>query len=274
MSAPADVTHLLADWPDPTAASIALVDGADVVATGGVIARVSRIASISKVIAALAVLIAAEEGTVDLDEPAGPPGATVRHLLAHASGLDFDEHRSIAAVGKRRIYSNAGIEQLADHLAARAAMPFEQYQAEAVLGPLGMADTVLRGSPAHSVWSNVADLTRLARELLAPTLIAAETLAEATTVQFGDLAGVIPGLGRFDPAPWGLGFELKGAKSPHWTAPANDASTFGHFGGTGTFLWVDPTLGLAAVAISGTDYGPWALDVWPPTSQALIDLAR
>lgn len=274
MSAPADVTHLLADWPEPAAASIVLVDADDIVATGGDIGRVSRIASISKVIAALAVLIAAEEGTVDLDEPAGPPGATVRHLLAHASGLDFDQHRSIAAVGTRRIYSNAGIEQLADHLAARAAMPFEQYQAEAVLGPLGMADTMLRGSPAHSVWSNVADLTRLVRELLAPTLIAQETLDEATTVQFGDLAGVIPGLGRFDPAPWGLGLELKGDKSPHWTAPANAPTTFGHFGGTGTFLWVDPTLGLAAVAISGTDYGPWALEVWPPTSQALIDLPR
>ena len=234
----------------------------------------SRIASISKVIAALAVLIAVEEGTIALDEPAGPPGATVRHLLAHASGLDFDEHRSIAAVGARRIYSNAGIEQLADHLAARAAMPFAQYQAEAVLGPLSMTDTALRGSPAHGVFSSVADLARLARELLAPTLIAPTTLAEATTAQYPGLAGVVPGIGRFDPAPWGLGLEIKGAKSPHWTAPDNDPATFGHFGGSGTFLWVDPTLGLAAVAISGTDFGPWALDVWPRTSQALIELVR
>ena len=153
-------------------------------------------------------------------------------------------------------------------------MPFEQYQAEAVLGPLGMVDTTLRGSPAHGVWSNVADLTVLARELLAPTLIAPATLAEATTPQYPDLAGVVPGLGRFDPAPWGLGLEIKDAKSPHWTAPGNDPSAFGHFGGTGTFLWVDPTLDLAAVAISGTDFGPWALEVWPWASQALIDLAR
>ncbi len=271
MSTPTDVTGLLATWPDPAAASIGLVDATETLAIGGDIARVSGIASISKVIAALTVLVAVEEGTLDLDEPAGPPGATVRHLLAHASGLDFDDHRSIAAVGSRRIYSNAGFEQLADHLATKAAMPFERYQAEAVLAPLAMTDTELRGTAAHGVWSSVADLTRVARELLAPTLVAPSTLAEATTVQFGALAGVIPGLGRFDPAPWGLGFELKGDKSPHWTAAANGPSTFGHFGGTGTFLWIDPALGLGAVAISGTDYGAWALEVWPPTSQALID---
>src|SRR5262245_43470950 len=48
-----------------------------------------RWASVTKPASALATLVAAEEGVVDLDEPAGPPGATVRHLLAHASGLPF-----------------------------------------------------------------------------------------------------------------------------------------------------------------------------------------
>ena len=34
----------------------------------------------------LAVLVAVEEGTVDLDEPAGPPGSTLRHLLRTRRG--------------------------------------------------------------------------------------------------------------------------------------------------------------------------------------------
>src|SRR5918999_1991329 len=52
--------------------------------------RVFPWASVTKPVVALAALVAAEEGVVDLDEPAGPPGLTVRHLLAHASGLPFE----------------------------------------------------------------------------------------------------------------------------------------------------------------------------------------
>ena len=49
-----------------------------------------RWASVTKLATAWTVLIAADRGVLDLDEPAGPPGATVRHLLAHASGLPFE----------------------------------------------------------------------------------------------------------------------------------------------------------------------------------------
>jgi CubicO group peptidase (beta-lactamase class C family) len=46
--------------------------------------------SVSKLLAGLAALVAVEEGAVDLDEPAGPDGSTVRHLFAHTSGPVFD----------------------------------------------------------------------------------------------------------------------------------------------------------------------------------------
>src|SRR6266496_638094 len=48
-------------------------------------------ASVSKLATAVAMLVSAEEGIVDLDEPAGPPDSTFRHLLAHTSGLPFEE---------------------------------------------------------------------------------------------------------------------------------------------------------------------------------------
>lgn len=271
MSGPADLSDLVAEWPEPELTALGVTDPTATIGAGGDTGRVSRIASISKICAGLAAMVAVEEGTIHLDDPAGPPGSTVRHLLAHAAGYGFDGPDPIAAVGSRRIYSNTGIEVMADHLAAAAGMPFEQYQREAVFVPLAMVNSHLDGSPAFGVHANVDDLLRLARELLAPTLVTDATFAEAVTPQFPDLAGVIPGLGRHDPNPWGLGIEIRGDKHPHWTAPGNSPRTFGHFGGTGTYLWVDPDRQLAAVAIGGVDFDAWAVELWPQTNQAILD---
>jgi len=218
----------------------------------------------------MATLVAAEEGIVDLDEPAGPEGATLRHLLAHTSGLLFDGSRPIARPGQRRIYSNTGFEVLAAFVADRAEMPFGQYLSAAVLDPLEMGGSLLEGSPAAGIRGPLADLLARGRELLAPTLIAPETLAEATTVNFPGLVGVIPDLGRFEPNDWGLGFELRDAKSPHWTGTQNSQRTFGHFGGSGSFLWVDPEVQAACACLTDLDFGDWAKDAWPPFSDAVL----
>ena len=227
----------------------------------------------TKLTTALATLVAAEEGVVDLDEPAGPPGSTVRHLLAHGSGLPFHGDEPIAEPGKRRIYSNTGFEQLAAHVAAAAEIPFADYLRAAVFEPLQMA-AELRGSAGADVHGTLGDATRLARELLRPTLVAPETFAEATSVQFHGLGGVLPGIGRCDPNDWGLGFELKDAKNPHWTGTRNSPRTFGHFGGAGTFLWVDPEIDLACVALSDREFDEWALEAWPRLSDAVLAAAE
>lgn len=229
-----------------------------------------RIASVGKLLAGAAALVASQEGVLDLDEPAGPRGSTVRHLLAHASGLAFDEDRSIAPAGRRRVYSNTGIERFADHLAARVGMSFGDYVWLRVLEPLGMDRTEIRGSPAHDVWSTTGDLLVFARELLRPTLVSAAALREATRPQFPELAGVLPGVGRFEPNPWGLTFEIRDGKDPHWTGRRNSPGTFGHFGGGGSFLWVDPEAALATVAVTDRQFGSWALEVWPPFSDAVL----
>jgi CubicO group peptidase (beta-lactamase class C family) len=265
-----DLTSLVAGWPVDTL-SVGVTDPTDTVGLAGDPEWVTRIASVGKLPVGLAALVALEEGTVDLDEPAGPEGSTVRHLLAHASGLAFDQDRSIAPPGRRRIYSNAGIERFADHLAARAGMPFEEYLRLGVLEPLGMADTQLRGSPAGAMLSTVSDLLIFSRELLAPTLITATTLAEATRPQFPDLAGVLPDVGRFDPNPWGLTFEIRNGKQPHWTGKRNSPATFGHFGGVSSFLWVDASAELATVVLTDHPFGTWALEMWPAFSDSLLE---
>jgi CubicO group peptidase (beta-lactamase class C family) len=224
---------------------------------------------VTKPTTALATLVAVEEGIVDLDEPAGPEGATVRHLLAHASGLPFHDGPPIAPVGRRRIYSNQGFDVLAAHVADRAEMPFERYLAEAVFRPLRMA-AELRGSAGADVHGTLVDAAAFAQELLAPTLVAPETLAEATTVAFPGLAGVLPDYGRFDPMDWGLGFELKDDKAGHWSGTVTSPRTFGHFGGSGTFLWVDPDRDLSLVVLTDREFGEWSKTAWPVLSDAVV----
>jgi CubicO group peptidase (beta-lactamase class C family) len=263
-----DALTQIDSWDASTAAAGVVRDG-EVVAVHGPRDAVLRWASVTKLVTATAVLVAAEEGTVDLDEPAGPEGSTVRHLLAHAAGLPFEPGAPTSRPERRRIYSNVGYEAVAEHVAAAAGMPFAQYLAEGVLGPIGMR-AELRGSPAADLYGSLGDLLRFAAELQRPTLVAQETLDEATTVQFPGLVGVVPDIGRFDPNDWGLGFELRDAKAPHWTGSRNSARTFGHFGGSGTFLWVDPDVGIALGCLTDRDFGPWALEAWPPLSDDVL----
>ncbi len=256
-------------WPVGTAAA-GLVTGVGGVKTRGPIGQSFRWASITKLATALAVMVAVEEGTIGLDAPAGPPGATVRHLLSHASGLPFEGSVPIARPEQRRIYSNSGFEVLAEVLEAESGLPFDVYLAEAVLQPVGLPGTRLEGTAAAGLVGPLTDLLTFSQELLRPTLVAPSTFASMTTVTFPGLAGILPGVGRFDRNDWGLGFELRDDKSPHWTGRHNSAETYGHFGGSGAFVWVDPKAEVACASLSDREFGPWALEVWPALSDAVL----
>lgn len=267
--------HRVLEWPvDHVAAAIVTPASTDTI---GDTDREFRLASLSKVLAGWTATIAHEEGSIDLDEPIDradvPAGATVRHLLSHAAGFPFDGDDPITGVAQRRIYSNTGIERVAEIVSAAAEMPFGQYQREAVFEPLAMGATELRGSPAYAVWSTVGDMVAFVREMLAPRLIATESWDDLTRIQYPDLAGIVPGVGTFDPCPWGLGVEVKGAKAPHWMGRANSASAFGHFGGAGTMMWADPKAGVGVVALTDRAFDDWAdeaLRRWPEFSDAAL----
>ncbi|MEO3973273.1 serine hydrolase domain-containing protein [Streptomyces sp. CAU 1734] len=261
---------LIENWPVPTAAAAVVRADGTVAGTRGATGHRFPLASVTKPLAAYAVLVAYEEGAVELDEPAGPPGSTVRHLLAHTSGLAFDEQRVTAEPGTRRVYSNAGFEVLADHVAKAADIPFGEYLRQAVLEPLGMTATSLEGSAAKDAVSTAGDLARFAAEVQAPRLLDPRTVLEAMTVVHPGLDGLLPGYGRQRPNDWGLGFEIRDGKSPHWTGSASSPRTFGHFGQSGTFLWVDPDAGAACVALTDRPFGPWAAEVWPVFTDAVL----
>jgi CubicO group peptidase (beta-lactamase class C family) len=230
-----------------------------------------RWASVTKLATALAILAAVDDGSIDLDEPAGPPDSTVRHLLAHASGLPFDGDGVLARPGTRRIYSNAGFDRLGALLAERDGRPFAVALSDRVLAPLGMAGTELFERPSDGLHGPLVDAAALAGELLRPTVLSRTTAALAYDVVFPGLKGVLPGVGTFDPLDWGLGVEIRDGKRPHWTGDRNSAATFGHFGGAGTFVWVDPAIDRALVCLTDREFGSWAMEAWPAFSDAVID---
>jgi CubicO group peptidase (beta-lactamase class C family) len=273
------------DWPVPHAAA-AVLGPAGVLAEVGDTGRRFELASVTKPLASLATLVAVEEGAIDLDRPvpdyaptaldeeltAELGSMTLRHLLAHASGLAPDRRRRAAEVGTRRIYSNVGFDLIGELVTGATGIGFGDYLAEAVLAPLRMTGTELAGSPASGAVGTVGDLQKVIAELLAPTgLLHPDTLADARTVQFPDLLGVLPGYGGQRPNDWGLGFEIRGEKDPHWTSTRNSAATYGHFGRSGTMFWIDPQARLALVALADKGFGPWAIRAWPDLSDAVLD---
>lgn len=268
---------LTSQWPVDHVAAAVLHRGVVLDRTGPT-DRPFRLASIGKPLIAWACLVGVEEGIVSLDDPVGPDDGhhrTLRHLLAHAGGYGFNAGDTIVAPERRRMYGNHGMEVAADHLAAAAHMPFDEYLRLGVLEPLGMLNTDVRGSPAFEIWSTVDDVTAFLGEVSSPRLVTPHTGALAIRRHFPSLGGIVPGVGRFDNCPWGLGFEIRGDKSPHWTGAQNSAATYGHFGGAGTMMWTDPGAGdLSLVALTDRPFDEWsaeALRRWRELSDAVID---
>ena len=263
---------VLTDWPVPNVAA-AVVGPGGVLDRYGDTARRFALASVTKLLAARAAQVAVEEGAVELGTAAGPPGSTVRHLLAHAAGYDMHSGKVLAEPGTRRIYSNHGFAVLAAAIERESSIGFDTYLAGSVFEPLGMVDTVLAGgaqAAGYGATSTVDDLVAFAGDLLVPATVSPQLHAEATTVQFPGLDGVLPGFGVQRPNDWGLGFEIRDGKTPHWTGQANATGTYGHFGQSGTFLWVDPAADLALIVLTDRDFGGWVHPLMPALSDEVL----
>ncbi|SDM27541.1 CubicO group peptidase, beta-lactamase class C family [Actinomyces ruminicola] len=232
------------------------------------------LASLTKPIVAWSVLVAIDRHLLDLDAPAAPglPGATIRDLLAHASGIAFDADAALAPPHRRRIYSNRGFEVLGRRLEEATATPLEEWVETSVLEPLGMASVRIPGSPAHSGTGSALDLAAFARELAAPTLVSPALAAAARRPVYPGLPGVLPGYGRQAANEFGLGLEIRGAKQPHWTAPTSSPETFGHFGQSGSFIWIDPVARRQAVFLGARPFSAVHRENWPALSAQLLAL--
>ena len=271
------VLPALADFPFPTALVVTgapAPDGGALYESGDV-DEIFPFASVTKPIVAWSALVAVDRGLLDLDAPAGAPapdGATIGHLLSHSSGIATDSDERLATPGTRRIYSNRGIEILGERLQEATGTPLETWVESTVLEPLGMASVLIPGSPAHSGEGSARDLSLFARELASPRLVSPALAERACAPVLPELDGVLPGYGRQVPNPFGLGVEVRGAKSPHWTGKGNSLQTFGHFGQSGSFIWVDPVAERQAVFLGAEPFGQIHRKTWPALGDQILAL--
>lgn len=144
-----------------------------------------RIASITKLFTAVAILQLRDQGKLQLDDPvaghlpwfnmpspyADAPTITIRHLLTHTAGLpreaafpywtdgQFPTLAQIqASVGQqvtavptetRFKYSNLGLSLAGAIVAQAASLPYETYVQEHILRPLGMSSTFVETIDPH-----------------------------------------------------------------------------------------------------------------------------
>ena len=262
-----DALALLARWPATAAAAVVMPDGS--VVRHGDTRTVFELASVTKLVTAMAALVAHEEGTLPLDDIDARSGASVADLLAHSAGHDLDA-ATAQAHRRRRIYSTAAYERIGTLVHERSGLPFSEYLRIGVTEPLRMDTFSLHGSPGAAGRGSVDDLVALSRAWREPVLVHETTLERARRPHLPELVGVLPGFGRHAPNPWGLGPEVRGRKQPHWTASVNHPTTYGHFGQAGTMLWVDPSVDVTLIALCRAPVGPWAAEAWPRLSAAVL----
>lgn len=71
--------------------------------------------------------------------------------------------------------------------------------------------------------------------------------------------------------PWGLGFEIRGSKWPHWTPKSASPSGFGLLGSSGCLVWAEPERGITWVVLgSRTTDGGWMLRYGPRLGEAIL----
>lgn len=289
--------EILASWPVQSIGACA-IDFAEGISTYfyGDTANLFDLASISKPITATAVLTAAQEGVVDL-EAILESGFSLADLMSHQSGLSFSVEGGVTLENcrislenpncgffdkpprNRRIYSNLGYESLALDLQNKCGLSFAQYLQEAVFTPIAMSNTYVdhRNFPdsgpfgaAAGIVSSATDMALFLTEWINGDLLDVTFKRRASTRTELSLGGILPGYGFFLDNTWGFGYEVRGLKSPHWTGSLNSSLTFGHFGQSGTFLWVDPQVQLACCVLTDRPFDSFAKENWPIFSDSLI----
>ncbi|MCS4484812.1 beta-lactamase family protein [Gleimia sp. 6138-11-ORH1] len=254
--------------------SVAFFDADGIRFSAGDLGSEFAFASVTKLLASRAFLVAVEHGLIDLDdsilvgEPARP--TSLRQLLAHVSGVSFASAKRAAEVGAKRIYSNYAIDVAAQWLEKRIDVPFGDWLDEQVVAPLLLQDSYVDGSAAHAGRGSVRDLVRFGQELLVPQLISDSLAQEAASVQWPGLRGVTPGFGHYADNQWGLAMEIRARKEHTWFPSLSEDATFGHFGLAGSFLWVAPESGFGAAFLGAEPTGDWHKTHWQQLNDWLI----
>lgn len=259
------------------------------------------LASVSKLLSSVGLLVGYEEGLFEYNTTVSPLDVPLNaaDLLSHASGLPFDLNGVVSKASidsllqgeipfdaslivprlARRIYSNLGFELVCSFVERQSTMAHFDYLQEAIFKPLSMTSVQVSekrfsesgptGGSAR-MKATAEDLIRLAFELHSPTLFQESTLRLAASSQYEELSGILPGFGRYEKNTFGFGFEVHGNKVPHWMSSATSPNAFGHFGASGTFMWLDPLMDKALIFLGENDFGIDHRRLWPILSERFV----
>jgi len=264
-------SSIVQGWPGrPSVVLFRLEAGnVDVVAQTGDLNERRAWASVSKMAVGLAFGVENDWSLHQFNESIGPRGATIANLLSHSAGLGLEEGDPQVAVGSKRVYSNYAIDYAVRAIVAENDPA--NWMDGRVFRPFGMNATRLEGRVSSGVVGSTQDLLRLAVAWLRLDGLSKETRNRLITPFLPELGGIVPGFGRFNPCPWGLGPEVRGQKQ-HWMGDWAEAS-FGHFGQSGAMMLLDPDEQIGIVATSTEPFGPWAHELWPRWTSAMRQLA-
>jgi CubicO group peptidase (beta-lactamase class C family) len=221
-------------------------------------------ASISKMAVALAFGVELDWSLHAYHEVVGPSGANFANLLSHSSGLGLEEGDPRVPIATKRVYSNYGVDLAVSSIVGENSPA--QWLDYRVFSPLGMSTTALLDRPAAGVSGSTNDLATMAVAWLRGDGVTVETRDLMIRPYLPDLAGIVPGFGRFTPCPWGMGPEVRGDKS-HWMGDW-PPSSFGHFGQSGSILLANAHEKIGVVATTTEPFGRWAIELWPAWTSA------
>ena len=198
----------------------------------------------------------------------------MRHLLAHTAGYSMTSAKVISRAGYPSDLLQPRVPVLAEALERASGIEFDAYLAEAVFEPLGMADTVLDGGaprrPASGRRRRSPTLWLRRRPAAARDGVRADARRGHRPCSSPGCTGCCPVSvcnGRTTGA-WG---SRSGAASPRTgRARRTRPRTYGHFGQSGTFLWVDPVADLALVVLTDRKFEEWAYPLWPALSDEVL----
>ncbi len=228
-------------------------------------------ASVTKLFSTYVVADAVLSGFISfedvIDDPYFDKGdVTLADLMSHASGvrpvpLECFEPR------QKRIYTNEAFQYAGDFLIRRLGRQFKGVTVgqlfEEGLGSHLSTTIDIAGSCANSATGTFDDLVKFLAEMRIPTFLDRQMHEFLVTPHCEDLPGILPGWGHYDRNLFGIGYEIKGEKSPHWSGACSSSSTFGHFGQSGTFVFHDPMHSVSVACVTNEAFGPWAKEAYP-----------
>jgi len=239
-----------------------------------------RLASITKLLTTYVISDAVMGGFLKFEDVVTSPklkssDVTIKDLLSHSSGIRPEDLDPIDR-HQKRIYTNEAFDLAGETLISKLGTDFSATSIgdlfeEGLGGHLGTSIN-FEGSCSASATGTLDDLILLMKEFRNPTYLDVETQELLTTPYLPELEGILPGWGNYKNNTFGIGFEIKGNKQPHWTGSISSEKTFGHFGQSGAFIFHDPINKVSVCCVTNKDFAPWAKEEFPKVSDSIYKM--